>query len=220
MAAHLPARRAMGGHLRVLHYAASSPVFGYGFAVAALLPTIYYETAAVKQLGGTVSQFIVLALVLRFVLPHLFAGWWTCVRRAPRIGRPASGPGHDRGVGLRRLDPAGVGVLRGELCLGHGDQGSRPDGRPARRGHDVRCVASGWNDGDFLQRLDAYGIPHETVLLGKLTKTLRPISLWWMMNTVVRLPGALWRCRRHLRHSIPRSCCCSTGTPPFCSLRC
>jgi glycosyltransferase involved in cell wall biosynthesis len=71
------------------------------------------------------------------------------------------------------------------------------------RGHEVRCVASGWNDGDFLQRLNAYGIPHETVLLGKLTKTLGPIPMWWMVNTLVRLPAALWRCRRHLNRFDP-----------------
>jgi glycosyltransferase involved in cell wall biosynthesis len=64
-------------------------------------------------------------------------------------------------------------------------------------------VASGWNDGDFLQRLNAYGIPNETVMLGKLTKRLKPIPVWWMLNTLVRLPAALWRCRRHLNRFDP-----------------
>jgi hypothetical protein len=65
------------------------PVFGYGFAVASLLPTTYYETAAVKQLGGTVSQFIVLALVLRFGLPHIIR-WMAEVPHQVAMPRPAS----------------------------------------------------------------------------------------------------------------------------------
>jgi hypothetical protein len=52
------------------------PVVGYGFALAGLLSATYYETAAVKQLGGTVSEFIVLAFVLRFTVPRLLQ-WLT-----------------------------------------------------------------------------------------------------------------------------------------------
>ena len=60
-----------GGMYAQFVRASPRPVFGYGFAVAGLLPTAHYETAAVKQLGGTVSQFLILILVLRFLLPRL-----------------------------------------------------------------------------------------------------------------------------------------------------
>lgn len=41
-------------------------LFGYSFAVAALLGAYKFEAAGIKLLGGMVMQFIVLALILRF----------------------------------------------------------------------------------------------------------------------------------------------------------
>lgn len=67
------------------------------------------------------------------------------------------------------------------------------------RGHDVYVVASGWNDGDFVGRLAERGIAHETIYLGKLTKSLKPEHIRWMADTIWRLPGALLAMRRHLR---------------------
>ena len=184
--------------------AASSPVFGYGFAVAALLPTIYYETAAVKQLGGTHQ-------------PAHRAGARAAVcpaTRHPLDGGCASGGplafAH-RPAGPDMIEPLGsaASTLRVSVFCG----GSYVSGMEIKaldlmvglraRGHDVRCVASGWNDGDFLGRLTAYEIPYETARLGKLTKSVRPVPLWWMFNTLIRLPGALWHCRRHLRRFNP-----------------
>ena len=69
----------------------------------------------------------------------------------------------------------------------------------ADRGHQLHVIANAWNDGDFIGRLGAHGLPYETVFLGKLTKSLQPKHLWWTANTAARLPGALFRVRRHLR---------------------
>jgi glycosyltransferase involved in cell wall biosynthesis len=67
------------------------------------------------------------------------------------------------------------------------------------RGHNVRVLANGWNDGDFVSRLEANQIPFDLAYLGKLTRRLRPREMWWMANTLFRLPSGLLATRRHLR---------------------
>ena len=67
------------------------------------------------------------------------------------------------------------------------------------RGHDVFCVASGWTDGDFPNRLTRLGIPYDQVYLGKLTKSLNPKHIKWMADTLVHWPGAWLKARRSLR---------------------
>lgn len=42
----------------------------------------------------------------------------------------------------------------------------------ATRGHSVRVIASGWNDGAFRRRLEERGLPYETIFLGKTSKSL------------------------------------------------
>ena len=60
----------------------------------------------------------------------------------------------------------------------------------AARGHRVHCMVSGWNDGDFIGRLDAAGIPHTTVFLGKISLNLRPRYVRWSLDALSHLPGA------------------------------
>lgn len=60
----------------------------------------------------------------------------------------------------------------------------------AERGHEVHCVVNGWNDGDFVARLDALGIGHTTAFLGKLSLSLRPRYLWWTLGALRHAPGA------------------------------
>ena len=60
----------------------------------------------------------------------------------------------------------------------------------AARGHRVHCVVSGWNDGDFIGRLDALGIGHTTAFLGKLSLSLRPRYLGWTLAALCHAPGA------------------------------
>ena len=72
-----------------------------------------------------------------------------------------------------------------------------------RRGHDVRVLSSGWNDGDFEERLDKRRIEFDTAYLGKLTRRVGWRYLWWSINTVARWPGALLAVRRHLANFGP-----------------
>src|ERR1700722_2603398 len=70
------------------------------------------------------------------------------------------------------------------------------------RGHDVRCVVNGWNDGVFKQKLDESEIPWYQVKLGWLYVT-RP---WWTLDTLAYWPGAYGHCRKILRDFDPDIC--------------
>jgi glycosyltransferase involved in cell wall biosynthesis len=72
------------------------------------------------------------------------------------------------------------------------------------RGHDVRCVVNGWNDGVFKQKLDKAEIPWYEVKLGWLYVT-KP---WWTLDTLIHWPGAYLRCRKILRDFDPEVCHC------------
>jgi glycosyltransferase involved in cell wall biosynthesis len=75
----------------------------------------------------------------------------------------------------------------------------------AARGHMVRCLVNGWNDGDFVRRLHTAGIPHTAAFLGKLTITPRPKYLRWMLDTLGHLPGARRVVRQLLRTFEPEA---------------
>jgi glycosyltransferase involved in cell wall biosynthesis len=65
------------------------------------------------------------------------------------------------------------------------------------RGHEVQCVANGWNDGDFVGRLDQAGISHDTVKLGFISKQVTDLKyLRWTLNALLHLPKAWYRFRR------------------------
>lgn len=66
------------------------------------------------------------------------------------------------------------------------------------RGHDVHCVVSGWNDGDFISRLTEAGIPHTVAFTGKFSLSPRPKHLWWTIDALRHLPGARRTVRRQL----------------------
>lgn len=65
----------------------------------------------------------------------------------------------------------------------------------AARGHRVHALVSGWNNGDFIARLEAAQIPYTPVFSGKLT--LRQPS--WTLNTLRHLPGARRTARKLTR---------------------
>jgi glycosyltransferase involved in cell wall biosynthesis len=69
----------------------------------------------------------------------------------------------------------------------------------AARGHRVHAVVSGWNDGDFIGRLDAAGVPHTVAFTGKIALR-RPA---WMADTLRHLPGARRAVRRLVRDLRP-----------------
>jgi glycosyltransferase involved in cell wall biosynthesis len=60
------------------------------------------------------------------------------------------------------------------------------------RGHEVRCVVSGWNDGDFIRRLQELGVAHDVVKLGFLYLS-RPR---WTLDSLVHYPGSLLQLAR------------------------
>jgi glycosyltransferase involved in cell wall biosynthesis len=65
------------------------------------------------------------------------------------------------------------------------------------RGHEVHCVSNGWNDGDFVARLDRAGIPHDTVKLGFISKRITNLKyLRWTLNALVHLPGSWYNFSR------------------------
>ncbi|MEM1115119.1 MAG: glycosyltransferase family 4 protein [Bacteroidota bacterium] len=69
----------------------------------------------------------------------------------------------------------------------------------AARGHRVHALVSGWNNGDFIGRLEAAEIPHTPIHSGKLT--VRQPS--WMLDTLRHLPGARRTARRLAREVRP-----------------
>lgn len=71
------------------------------------------------------------------------------------------------------------------------------------RGHDVRALVNGWNNGDFTARLSAAAIAYEPAYIGKISLTLRQPYLGWSAAAIVRLPGALLAARRWLRSFQP-----------------
>ncbi|MCS3629297.1 glycosyltransferase involved in cell wall biosynthesis [Salinibacter ruber] len=62
------------------------------------------------------------------------------------------------------------------------------------RGHEIHCTMSGWNDGDFIDQLEALEISYTPIKLGVLSKRLtNPKYLRWTLDALVHLPGALYR---------------------------
>lgn len=70
------------------------------------------------------------------------------------------------------------------------------------KGHDVRCVVNGWNDGVFKKKLDENKIPWYEVKLGWLYVT-KP---WWTLDTLAHWPRAYGHCRKILRDFDPDVC--------------
>lgn len=60
-----------------------------------------------------------------------------------------------------------------------------------RRGHDVRCVASTWGNGQLVLRLKSQGIKHISLPLGFISKTLSWSALWMTLDQLRRVPQ-LW----------------------------
>jgi glycosyltransferase involved in cell wall biosynthesis len=71
-----------------------------------------------------------------------------------------------------------------------------------QRGHDVRGVINGWNDGVFREKLDGDKIPWYEVKLGWLYVT-KP---WWTLDTLAHWPGAYRHCSKILRDFDPDIC--------------
>lgn len=70
-------------------------------------------------------------------------------------------------------------------------------------GHQVRYVTSRWNDGNYMARLHALGLPGLRMDLGSISATLDRMSLWMTLRQLVRLPGLWADYRRFLREERP-----------------
>lgn len=100
--------------------------------------------------------------------------------------------------------PLRVGVLCGGTLVSGTEMVALTVARGLKaRGHDVRALINGWNNGDFPSRLDDAGIPHEAAHLGKISLTLRQPYLGWSAAALVRLPGGLRVARRWIRSFAP-----------------
>ncbi len=72
-----------------------------------------------------------------------------------------------------------------------------------QKGHEQVAVTSVWTDGEFSRRLSTVGISEVRLALGAITVRLTPRYLWWMANTITRLPGAWFRWWTLLREFQP-----------------
>lgn len=68
----------------------------------------------------------------------------------------------------------------------------------AARGHEVHCLVNGWNDGDFIDRLEEAGIPYSTAHVGKITVSIRPRHLKWTVDLLLHL----WKARKTVRRLV------------------
>jgi len=67
------------------------------------------------------------------------------------------------------------------------------------RGHEVRCVMSGWNDGELIRRLQTLDVPYQPIKVGVLSKRLELKYLKWTLDALVHLPKGwydYWSFRR------------------------
>lgn len=55
-------------------------------------------------------------------------------------------------------------------------------------GHEVHCMASGWNDGDFISRLQKLNVPYTAIKLGWYYTS----KIWWTLDSLVHYPKAIW----------------------------
>ncbi len=55
-------------------------------------------------------------------------------------------------------------------------------------GHTVHCMVSGWNDGDFISRLQKLNVPYTAIKLGWYYTS----KIWWSLDSLVHYPKAIW----------------------------
>jgi glycosyltransferase involved in cell wall biosynthesis len=57
-----------------------------------------------------------------------------------------------------------------------------------QKGFDLHCMVSGWNDGDFIERLNELNIPYTAIKLGWYYTS----KIWWSLDSLVHYPKAIW----------------------------
>ena len=65
------------------------------------------------------------------------------------------------------------------------------------RGHEVQCLTTTWGDGKFAKLLEKSSVPHTSLPLGFISKTVSWPAIWMTLDQIHKLP-ALWRGFRKL----------------------
>lgn len=66
-----------------------------------------------------------------------------------------------------------------------------------KRGHNVHCLLSGWNDGDFISRLKKMGVNYSELKLGFMSKNILNIKYFkWTIDAIVNLPMAWYKFKK------------------------
>ena len=66
-------------------------------------------------------------------------------------------------------------------------------------GYEVRCIFSGWNDGNFKNKLDEIGIVNYEIKIGWIY-IRKPL---WTMDTFINYPRALHKCHKIIKEFKP-----------------
>lgn len=66
-------------------------------------------------------------------------------------------------------------------------------------GYEVRCVFSGWNDGNFKKKLDEIGVPNYEIKIGWIY-IRKPL---WTLDTLINYPKAFAACKKIINEYNP-----------------
>jgi glycosyltransferase involved in cell wall biosynthesis len=69
-------------------------------------------------------------------------------------------------------------------------------------GYEVRCIFSGWNDGNFKRKLDEIGVPNYAVKIGWIY-IRKPL---WTLDSLIHYPRAYYACKEILKSYDPDIC--------------
>lgn len=67
------------------------------------------------------------------------------------------------------------------------------------QGYEVRCIFSGWNDGNFRRKLDEIGVQNYEVKIGWIY-IRKPL---WTLDTLVNFPRAFYSCKKIINEYKP-----------------
>lgn len=70
-------------------------------------------------------------------------------------------------------------------------------------GYAIHCIASGYNDGKWVQMLRNNAIAYITVKLGKFSKSLRLLHIKWSLDALIHLPYALYIIHKTIKNQKP-----------------
>lgn len=71
-----------------------------------------------------------------------------------------------------------------------------------QKGYEVRCIFSGWNDGNFKKKLDEIGVPNYAIKVGWIY-IRKPL---WTLDTLIHYPKAFYTCKKVLKDYNPDIC--------------